>query len=277
MLKQNYELLTSDGEILGITSHGEFENINRCIIYVHGFKGFKDWGFVPYISKYFTERNFFVLTFNFSHNGIGKNPMEFTELEKFSKNTYSREVDELCDLIDAYSNNFFGKVNSTKVGLLGHSRGGAISILTANLKREVTSIALWASISRLDRYTENQKEEWQKKKFFEVVNQRTGQVMKLDIAFLNDIEDNSSSSLNVEKSVKELQRPLFILHGEQDLTVSIKESEELYRWSNKEYSQFVRVPSVGHTFNIMHPFEGSNEKFDEILERTYLFFNSNLN
>ena len=41
-MKKDYEYICSDGEILRITSYGE--NNARCIVYVHGFKGFKDWG-----------------------------------------------------------------------------------------------------------------------------------------------------------------------------------------------------------------------------------------
>jgi uncharacterized protein len=276
MHKQNYELLTYDNEILRITTFGEVKNINRCIIYVHGFKGFKDWGFVPYLSEFLASKGFFVLTFNFSHNGIGSNPLEFTEMDKFAKNTYSREVRELSELISAYSNGFFGKVSSPKIGLLGHSRGGAISILNANMKKDIASVCLWASISKIDRYSEHQKLEWRKKKYLDAVNQRTGQIMKLDISVLNDIEQNLYTTLNIEKSLNELKKPVLIIHGEEDLTVPIKEAEDIFRWSGKKSTQLVRMPSVGHTFNIVHPFEGSNKKFDEILDRTYLFFKDNL-
>lgn len=33
-----------------------------------------------------------VITFNFSHNGVGENLLEFTELETFAVNTYSCEL-----------------------------------------------------------------------------------------------------------------------------------------------------------------------------------------
>ncbi len=98
-MKKDYEYICSDGEILRVTSYGE--NNSRCIVYVHGFKGFKDWGFVPYIGQFLVVIGFFVLTFNFSYNGIGENATEFTELEKFAKNTFSREQRELSELIDA--------------------------------------------------------------------------------------------------------------------------------------------------------------------------------
>ena len=85
-MNKNYSFTTSDGERLSISSYlYESKFSGNSVIFVHGFKGFKDWGFVPYLCNYFAEQGFFTITFNFSHNGIGDNPLEFTELEKFAK------------------------------------------------------------------------------------------------------------------------------------------------------------------------------------------------
>lgn len=277
-MEKNYSLNTSDGEKLRISTFSiNDKKYDRALIFVHGFKGFKDWGFCPYIGKYFSEKGYFVITFNFSHNGIGENPLEFTELEKFSKNTFSREVKELNELIDAARNAFFEHLSKdAQIGLCGHSRGGAISILTAAKRNDIFSVAVWASISKFDRYSQRQKEEWRKKGFFEVMNMRTKQVMKLDVALLDDIEKNSDDFLNIEKAVKNLDIPLFIAHGDQDLAVPIEEAEQIYDWSNKSKTEFLKIIGTGHTFDIVHPFDGSNHKFEKLLINTLNFFNNNL-
>ena len=61
------------------------------IILAHGYKGFKDWGMFPYAAAQLSQTHH-VLTFNFSHNGIGEYLEQFSELEKFAVNTYSREL-----------------------------------------------------------------------------------------------------------------------------------------------------------------------------------------
>jgi len=38
------------------------------IIFVHGFKGFKDWGTHHLVADYFSNNGFNFLKFNFSHN-----------------------------------------------------------------------------------------------------------------------------------------------------------------------------------------------------------------
>lgn len=62
----------------------------------HGFKGFKDWGFFPVLAEKLAEAGFVTVTFNFSMNGIGEDLENFTELEKFSLNTFSREQEDLA-------------------------------------------------------------------------------------------------------------------------------------------------------------------------------------
>lgn len=275
---KDYSLNTSKGDKLKITTYfSSKSNYDKVLIFIHGFKGFKDWGFFPYVANYFAEKGFYSITFNFSHNGIGENPLEFTEFDKFAENTFLLEIEELNELIDAIKNEFFDEVNSNaKVGLCGHSRGGAISLLTAERRNDISSIALWASISKIDRYSKRQKEEWRKKGFFEVMNMRTKQVFKLNVSLLDEIEKYADDKLNIEKAVKNLSIPLFIAHGDQDLAVQIEEAEELYNWSNKSKTEFLKLIATGHTFDVNHPFENSNPKFERLLQSTYNFFNNTM-
>jgi dipeptidyl aminopeptidase/acylaminoacyl peptidase len=276
-MSDNFILQTGKNNVLRITVFG-IENLKNapCIIYVHGFKGFKDWGFVPYMSDYFSNNEFSVITFNFSHNGIGENLLDFDEMDKFAKNTFSLEISELNEVIDAYLRGFFGDISNNPIGLLGHSRGGVVALLTASMRNEIKAVASWSSISKLERYTERQKEEWKEKGFVEVVNSRTNQLMRLDITLLEDIENNKNTTLNVKQALNNLKKPLLIVHGEQDLTVPIEEANMLYDWSNKKLTEKYFIPAIGHTYDIKHPFEGSNPKFEALLERTKTFFKSYL-
>ncbi len=275
---RNYSLNATDGEILRIsTFYNGHEKSNKTLVFVHGFKGFKDWGFGPYLGSYFAEKGFSVIMFNFSHNGVGENLTDFTELEKFAKNTFSREVRELSEVIDAIRNGFFEEIcNDSKIGICGHSRGGAISLLTASKRKDVDAVAVWASIAKLDRYSDRQKEEWRKKGSFDVMNMRTKQVMSLGVGLLDDVVENGNDSLNIEKAITDLKRPLFIAHGDQDLAVPITEAEMLYSWSDKSLTEFFKIYGCGHTFDIVHPFAGTTRKFEDLLDATNRFFANKL-
>lgn len=271
-MKKDTILKTADCEVLHITNYFPHNILPKsCLIFVHGFKGFKDWGFVPYIGEYFAEKGFFVVTFNFSHNGIGENFTEFTELDKFANDTYSRQCNELTEIITAVKSGVFG-VKFSFIGLIGHSKGGAVSLLTAYKNKFINAVAVWSSISKLDRYSRKQKVMWRKDGYFSILNSRTGQILKLNVKFLEDIEKNKLTSLNLEKAISMLNKPLLIIHGQQDLTVKISEAKNIFHWSNKKYTQLKIIKSTGHTFNIKHPFEGTNEKFEQVLFLTNKFF-----
>lgn len=263
----------SDGQNINLSIYSPINTFNcKTIILVHGFKGFKDWGFGPYTAKFFAENGFFVLSFNFSHNGIGENTTEFTEFDKFAANTFSREIRELNEVINSIRNGNYSIPRDTKIYLLGHSRGGGISLLTAPFRNDIAGVSVWASVATFDRYSERQKIEWRKKGAFEVMNMRTKQVFKLNATLLDDLENNHEK-LNIESAVKNLNKPLLIIHGDQDLAVPIKEAEQIFEWADKSKTEFHKINGAGHTFDIVHPFEGSNPKFDEVLNLTKIFFN----
>jgi dipeptidyl aminopeptidase/acylaminoacyl peptidase len=161
--------------------------------------------------------------------------------------------------------------------MVGHSRGGGDSLIVSSKRNEISAVVLWAAVANFNRYTERQANEWRKNGFFEVLNTRTNQMMRLNVSLLEDIEKNKDDLLNLEKSAKNLNKPLLIVHGEQDLSVPLKEGEQIYNWSNKEKTEFFRIKATGHTFDITHPFEGSNPKFDSVLEKTLNFFKQYLN
>lgn len=277
-MSKDFILNVQNNNILRVTAFG-IEHINSapCLIFVHGFKGFKDWGFGPYVGDYFSKMGFFVLTFNFSHNGVGDSLTDFVELDKFAENTFSIEIDELKELILAYDFGFFGNSSNKGIGLIGHSRGGAISLLVGSESDDVKAVCAWSTVSNFDRYTDRQKDEWKKRGNIEILNTRTKQRMKLNVSLLEDIEANKEGSLNIEQAVKNISKPLLIVQGKNDLAVPVIEAEKLYEWSNKDLTELNIIPAAGHTFDIKHPFEGSNKKFDTVLNKTNNFFKTNLN
>ncbi len=276
-MKKHFELITSAKNTLQIDLYQQ-KNPPRqkFIIAVHGFKGFKDWGFFPFAGKYFAELGYSVLTFNFSHNGIGSDPLNFTELEKFASNTFSLEVEELSEVIEAVKSGYFGEIENPEIGMIGHSRGGAISLLSAFRTGNIKALVTWAAVSKFDRYSERQKKEWIEKGYLEVINSRTKQVMKLNKTLLEDIIRNSDDKLNIKKAAGNVGVPWLILHGENDLAVPVKEAKQLYEWADKNLTELIIIPKTGHTFDVVHPMEKTTAAFKTVLEKTGDFFQQNL-
>ena len=100
MIERPFSIDLPDGATLdGEVRSPEGDPPSSAVVVVHGFKGFKDWGFFPYLCECLTRDGHAVVSFNFSLNGIGEDPTAFTDLEAFGRNTLSREVEEILRIL----------------------------------------------------------------------------------------------------------------------------------------------------------------------------------
>ena len=55
------------------------------VLIAHGFKGYKDWGFFPYISERISEAGFITACFNFSLNGMNDSVDLIDDMDRFER------------------------------------------------------------------------------------------------------------------------------------------------------------------------------------------------
>lgn len=225
----------------------------------------------------FADAGFAAVSFNFSLNGVSEDsPMDFTGLDKFAQNTFSQELEDLGCVIDyIYQNAEDYNIDKNRIGLIGHSRGGGITILKGFEDNRVKAIATWASVSTFNRYTNKQKIIWREKGFMEVENTRTKQMMKLKVTLLEDIENNPDR-LDIKKAISSLNKPALIIHGKEDLAVKVDSVNELYEVSNKDLTTLSIIENTGHTFGVVHPFKGTTKAFDRVIDETIGFMKKSL-
>lgn len=264
-----------------VALHGDFyindDKLNKkpLVLFVHGFKGFKNWGGFPYMLNRLSSSGYAAACFNFSHNGVTiDKPEEFTRLDLFALNTFSRELNEIGIIIDHfYENEKKYNIDKEKIILIGHSRGGGISIIAAAKDKRVKCLVTLASVSQFDRYSDKLKHEWKEKGYIEVENSRTKQIMRLNATLLKDIETNIET-LNILSAASKLTIPALFIHGKEDLAVRFKESEEIYEKSNKNISELILIENTGHTFGVTHPFGGTTPAFERVIEKIKSFLES---
>ncbi len=253
-----------------------------AVFILHGFKGFKDWGFIPFIAGRIAEAGAIAVTFDFSMNGIEGSSDYVARREDFAENTISRQIDDAREVICYYRDLFLRDAGINWNGmiyLLGHSLGGAISLLIAKEDSTIEKLALWGAISTFDRYTERQKKQWRAKGYLEFVNIKTNQALKLNLSYLIDFEIHKDE-FDLAAAAARYSNPLLIVHGAQDMTVPPKEAELLadsYLSTKTGLNKLTKkiIAAAGHTFGIIHPFQSSNKQLDEALECTIDFFGLN--
>ncbi len=271
-MKYNFLITTSAGNQIDCDLYSTDRNESKPVVmFVHGFKGFKDWGFFPPAAGYFEGKGYHSITFNFSHNGVSPGSFEFDDLAEFAKNSLSLEVDELKEISSfIISGNFCNF--SGQLFIIGHSRGGGATLLASPAIKNLGAVAVWSSISYVDRYTDRQKKDWKEKGSLSFLNTRTGQEMSMNYSFLEDLLTNKEEKLSIEKSTRQLEIPVLAVHGEIDLTVPVRDSERIISFSKNQNSELFIVPRAGHTFNMVHPPVETTEQFSLVINKTDKFF-----
>ncbi|MFA6467372.1 MAG: alpha/beta fold hydrolase [Bacteroidota bacterium] len=247
------------------------------VVVCHGFKAFKDWGPFPSIGRYFADCGFVSIVINFSHNGIGKEPRKFVEHERFAKNTVSLEIDDVKTVIDELSRNKFGCsfIDEKRVALVGHSRGGAVCLITAKEDRRVRAVAAWSTIAHFNRYTDEQRLRWREKGFVQLHSVSDLKVFRINTDLLDDIEKNAER-LDLIKAVKELKKPLLIVHGTADIPAKFHEAEQLYAAADKSMTDFVRLEGAGHMYGAKHPYKEKSPTLNHVLDVTTTWLHKQL-
>lgn len=244
------------------------------VVVLHGFKGFKNWGMFPPTARFLAERGLATVAMNTSRNGVGESPEEFTELESFAQNTPRREVADVRCVVDAVLEGTFGSnLDGSRVGLLGHSRGGGVVLLEAASDARVECIVTWASIATFYRHTERAIKSWRESGRLEVPNMRTGQILWHDRSVLDDLE-RSRREYDLEAAVRGVTVPFLAIHGEQDEAVEPSDSEQLIEWAGSSEKRVHVIPQTGHTFGCVHPWAGPTPAWTAVVEETAAWFSA---
>jgi uncharacterized protein len=274
MTSRPFSLVTPDGELIrGDLRLPTGPPPRSAVLVVHGFKGFKDWGFFPHVCETLAGEGHAVVSFNFSRNGVTDDPGTFSDLDAFARNTFTRELGEIRRLLIEIREGDLLPRRVRRIGLLGHSRGGGSAVLAAGEDGELDALVTWAAVDRFDRWADETKEEWRRERRIHVLNARTGQQMPLDVTLLDDFEANVER-LDILDTARRLETPWLIVHGEADASVPADEARELARASPGAALEI--IPGAGHTFEAIHPFAGSTPELDRALEVTGAHFRRHL-
>ena len=289
LFNKSQEIISgSDDKLISIdvTYPNQFQyttDFKKIIIFSHGFKGFKDWGPFNEIAKYFASLGYVFVKFNFSHNGTSiDDALNFVDLDAFGNNNFSKELDDLGLVIDFLEHKFYcslcedrkSKFNKPLFFLLGHSRGGAISILKTSEDKRISAVISWASPSDLlsKVILSDKVNEWKDKGVTYVYNGRTNQYMPLYYQFYEDCVENKDR-LNLRAAIESISTSHLHIHGELDSTVSVKSAFDMNTWNSNTRIHIIK--SANHVFGAFHPYNLKEFpiSLNEALDTTSFFIN----
>lgn len=201
---------------------------NFFAIFAHCFTCTSSLSAVKNISRTLTNYGFGVVRFDFT--GLGRSEGEFAE-SHFSAN--------VSDLIAV--SNYMKQHYEAPSLLVGHSLGGA-AVLTAAAKLEtvkaVATIGAPATVTHVTHLFSHGIEEVEKKGEVEI--NIGGRPFKINKDFVDDF-----SKTDLPTIVKNLRKPLLIMHSPTDGVVHIKNAEQIYHNAHHPKS-FVTLDNADH-------------------------------
>lgn len=242
-----------------------------AVIICHGFKGFAQWGFLPFLAAAMAKAGLCAIRFDFSGSGIGVDRETFTDADAFADNTFSRELEDLR-IVEAESRRrgWLGE----RYGLLGYSRGGGTAILHAARTPALGALVTLAAIAHPRRWSDEDARTWRERGYAEIRNSRTGQVMKLGTAFLDEVEAEHGGALDITVAASRVTAPWLIIHGESDATIGVADAHRLSEAALD--ARLLVIEGAGHAFETTHPMGQSTPALDLVVSEAVEWFRREL-
>jgi len=267
--KEEFEILGADGKVIfGDYTCNKTSSQLPTIVFVHGFKGFKDWGAHNIVARKFAENNYRYLKFNLSHSGVTKDkPNDVTDLDSFAANTVSKELYDLQKVVDFSIAQF----PDAPITLIGHSRGGGLAILQTSRDKRIANLVTWSAISDFSSlWKKEQEEEWLRSGKIYVENARTKEKMPLDKSLLEDFRKHQEE-YSILNAAEKIGVPWLILHGDNDVNVDFSMAQTLAQ--KQLNAQISKIEGANHVYGASHPYTADQlpDQLQQVVVKTLAF------
>jgi dipeptidyl aminopeptidase/acylaminoacyl peptidase len=247
------------------------------VVGIHGFKGFRRWGFWPAIGTSLNRGGFAFANFDMSHNGVGVGGLDFDEPDLFERNTWAREEADLATVLDALRAGRLPqphRVDPRRVALLGHSRGGGLAAVHAARDPGIAAVVALAPISTVLRFEDSTVERGRRMGFIPILNTRTNETLRFGADAIAEIAARPDLHDIAESHAARLAAPLLVVHGEDDSAVPAAEGRALA--AAAPHGTFVGIAGADHVLGCRHPWAGTTPAFDRFLAAAHEFLGRSL-
>lgn len=279
----DWSIVGAEGQPILGTVHVPYGNVRAlgAALICHGFKGYKDYGFIPYLADHLAQHGLATLRFNFSHNGFANNLSAFEQsamferTDLFERDTYGKQITDLtCVLRELCDGGIPGiERRHLPIFFFGHSRGGVTALLATSRLAEdprglplPSGVIIAATPADACGLSEQDKQRLHGQGYLESPSSRTGQVLRIGRRWLREMELNPAAH-NPVLAIAHLPCPALILHGEQDQTVSVDAARTLAEAAGPA-GELQIITGASHTFNAPNPMAISGQAVIQTDEMT---------
>lgn len=261
-----FEIEGADGGPLRGDLYAAETNEPRAVLLCHGFRGYKDWGFIPLLASTIASQGTSVAAFNMSGSGVATPDGAFTERERFRKNTYASELDDIDRAAMWLRRRLDARESGFSLGLIGHSRGGAMALLHAASHPEVRTVVSLAAPSRIGVWPEAAFVAWRDRRPHIVRDFRTRAELPLGPEIYDDIQRNGAR-YDLRRAAASLTIPYLVVQGDRDRSVPLEEGRTLASWGPSGTTELAIIQGAGHSFQAGDKIRRTPPQLLEMIER----------
>lgn len=239
------------------------------MLVVHGFKGWKDFAFLPAVADRLATAGFLVASLTTSGAGYDADGA-FAHPDQFRRNTLSADLEDAARVLAALEEGGLGVPPPGSIGLLGFSRGGAVAVLLAARGGRVRALATWAAMAHLRRWSDADAARWREQGEIEVTSSRTGQRFIVGTELLEEAESPAGGQ-EILRAAGHIQVPWLVAHGTADETIPPAEGRELAEAGGAMVTP-LWIEHADHHFGAGHPFGGMTPALSRVLDATVRHF-----
>lgn len=228
-------------------------------IIAHGFKGYKDYGFIPALAAHLATAGLVAHRFNFSHCGMTERVDTFEHPELFARDTWNKQVTDIQTVATAAEAGTL--LPGCPPGLpqlwIGHSRGGGSVLLAAgrsfecHLTPSPAGLVTLAAVDRCCSLSDDDRQLMLEQGYLDAPSARTGQRLRMNATWLIEQEQDPEHH-NILAAARLIRCPLLVVHGQDDDTVPVTSAKAIVD-AVQDQATLVVLPGVNHTFNAPNP------------------------
>ena len=218
------EIKNGHGERLDYAFHEGERGDKNIVVLGHGVTGNKDRPFIVALAEGLAAVGIPALRFSFSGNGASEG--------RFIDSTISKEVDDLCVVLD--------RLKDYAICYVGHSMGGAVGVLRASEDSRIQLLVSLAGMVHTKAFAQRE--------FGDVTPDEGFMWDEPDCPLSQAYMDDLTQINTVVDRAPQITVPWLLVHGDEDDVVPIEDSHDILEGVDGQ-AQLITLEGASHVFS----------------------------